>query len=104
MITVNGFQLLTIIKKCSILDVATVLEPSELLCKKDILQNVTNSSAVESFFSRSKNLLQPLISEKCPNMEFFMVLILLIRTRQNFAFVHFYAMHIILNTLLTRKI
>ena len=50
-ITVNGFQLLTIIKKCSILDVATVLEPSELLCKKDILQNVTNSSAVESFFS-----------------------------------------------------
>ena len=34
-IIVNGFQLLTVITKCSILDVAAVLDPSLMLCQED---------------------------------------------------------------------
>ena len=34
-IIVSGFQLLTVITKCSILDVAAVLDPSLMLCQED---------------------------------------------------------------------
>ena len=34
-IIVSGFQLLTVITKCSILDVAAALDPSLMLCQED---------------------------------------------------------------------